>query len=43
MLKKTIDKKEKNNTIITISTLRKAGWEPELLRIRAGDKNIYTF
>ena len=26
----------------SISTLRKAGWEPELLRIRAGHKNIYT-
>ncbi|MBW9147333.1 tyrosine-type recombinase/integrase [Clostridium sp. CM028] len=26
----------------SITTLRMAGWQPELLRIRAGHKNIYT-
>ena len=26
----------------SLTTLRRAGWEPELLRIRAGHKNIYT-
>ncbi|MBR2587727.1 MAG: tyrosine-type recombinase/integrase [Bacilli bacterium] len=26
----------------SLTTLRKNGWEPELLRVRAGHKNIYT-
>lgn len=26
----------------SLTALRMAGWEPELLRIRAGHKNIYT-
>ena len=26
----------------SLSLLNSAGWEPELLRIRAGHKNIYT-
>lgn len=27
----------------SLSLLHSAGWEPELLRVRAGHKNIYTF
>ena len=26
----------------SLTTLRMAGWKPELLRVRAGHKNIYT-
>lgn len=26
----------------SLTVLRMAGWQPELLRIRAGHKNIYT-
>lgn len=26
----------------SLTTLRMAGWQPELLRVRAGHKNIYT-
>lgn len=35
-----VTKKLDHNT--SLSMLNSAGWEPELLRIRAGHKNIYT-